>query len=88
MFKNMLEPAIAMWYMALIFVLNGYGIYLGRELRFNSWDVFVRPEALLSQAVENFSFFTLIFTVLLSTATFVIYDSYIVIKGSLKQARC
>lgn len=31
-----------------IFLLCGYGIYIGRYLRWNSWDIFVRPFPLLS----------------------------------------
>lgn len=32
----------------LIILSNGYGIYLGRYLRFNSWDILSRPEELAS----------------------------------------
>lgn len=40
----------------LIFLLSGYGIYLGRVLRWNSWDLFTRPQSLLSDVttqIEN-----------------------------------
>ncbi len=32
----------------LIILSNGYGIYLGRYLRFNSWDIVSRPDELAS----------------------------------------
>ena len=32
----------------LIILSNGYGIYLGRYLRFNSWDILSRPDKLAS----------------------------------------
>jgi len=35
----------------LVCVLMGYGIYLGRFLRFNSWDILFRPTALLNASL-------------------------------------
>ncbi|PRX53860.1 DUF1361 domain-containing protein [Flagellimonas meridianipacifica] len=32
-----------------ICILSGYGIYLGRFLRFNSWDLFLKPATLFSK---------------------------------------
>src|SRR5690606_24877652 len=32
---------------AVIIFLSGYGVYLGRYLRWNSWDIFTKPEALM-----------------------------------------
>jgi uncharacterized membrane protein len=43
---------IASWlFVATIFGLNGLGIYLGRFLRWNSWDLFFEPRAVLSDAL-------------------------------------
>ena len=58
--------------------LSGFGIYLGRFLRFNSWDVFVKPFALsrgIGQwAADPFaSPLTLGFPVLFGTFLFIAY---------------
>ncbi len=38
-----------------IFLLSGYGIYLGRELRWNSWDMFTRPHMVVGDIYSNLS---------------------------------
>ncbi|MDT8715203.1 DUF1361 domain-containing protein [Clostridium sp. 19966] len=49
----------------IICILSGYAIYVGRFLRFNSWDI-LRPFHLLSELALNFNSFTLSFSFLLS----------------------
>lgn len=36
-----------------ISVLTGYGIYLGRILRFNSWDILTKPSYLMQQILQS-----------------------------------
>jgi uncharacterized membrane protein len=44
----------ASWFFALgALALNGFGIYFGRFLRWNSWDVFFRPTNLLYDLLEG-----------------------------------
>ena len=35
------------WFAVIIAVLSGYGIYLGRYIRFNTWDILTRPLEIL-----------------------------------------
>jgi uncharacterized membrane protein len=47
---------MASWIFAgAVLALNGFGIYFGRFLRWNSWDVFFRPGSLLNDLSEGLS---------------------------------
>ena len=46
------------WVLVVIFVLTGFGLYIGRFLRLNSWDVW-NPVGFLGVICANFDWFTL-----------------------------
>lgn len=39
------------WFLYPVMLLNAFGIYLGRYLRFNSWDVVTNPSNLIDEVV-------------------------------------
>ena len=43
-----LKPVWAKWVVPASCILCGYGVYIGRFLRFNSWDVLTNPFSLVS----------------------------------------
>ena len=36
----------ARYFLAFVMLLSGFGVYLGRVLRFNTWDIFTHPNSL------------------------------------------
>lgn len=53
-FNTMLKHKFMLrWIECLLLLLSAYGIYLGRFLRFNSWDVLQKPFSLLSAVLRS-----------------------------------
>lgn len=66
-FKTSISHMI--WLM-IISLLCGYGVYIGRFLRLNSWDV-LHPRSLLLKLFENMNSFTLLFTIMTAVFYFI-----------------
>lgn len=58
-----------------VFLLTGYAVYIGRFLRFNSWDVF-RPATLISELVSSFNWFTVQFSLLFAAVMAICYFTF------------
>lgn len=73
-----LVSGIWLWPLILIsMILSGYGIYLGRFLRFNSWDIFSDPASLFISSVLHLKNpLAIKMTLLFSAMQFVVYLSY------------
>jgi len=55
-------------------LLAGYGVFLGRIVRLNSWDAWIRPEELLIEAMDNLHFRGIAFSL---TFAFLIAATYV-----------
>lgn len=52
--KKYLPASIVGFSMLIIIFLNAFGIYLGRYMRFNSWDIISNPMGLIGEILERF----------------------------------
>lgn len=60
---------------ALVCLLSGYAIYIGRFLRFNSWDI-LRPFSLLSELASHTDSFALSFSWLFAKYILAVYGIF------------
>lgn len=44
---------IQQWHLVLLAILSGFGIYIGRILRFNSWDIILQPTYLIETLFQQ-----------------------------------
>jgi uncharacterized membrane protein len=73
---NKLIGWLAVFFMML---LSAYGIFLGRVLRFNSWDIFSQPFGLMNDCIETFGNMqalkmTVIFFLFLIFSYYILYN--------------
>lgn len=61
--KDRLKPFMITLLVTLLMVLSSVGIYIGRFLRFNSWDIF-SPFKLLSEVFDSIDLFTFKFVLI------------------------
>jgi len=71
---------VSAWVLVVgVLALSSFGIYLGRVQRWNSWDVFVRPGALLGQIGDGLHARPIALTVLLTSfllASYLVFYSF------------
>ena len=60
---------------ALICLVSSYGVYLGRFLRLNSWDI-MHPSSLIEKIIQGSDTFSLQFTLVFFLFLFVTYGLY------------
>lgn len=77
--KSRFEPNI-LTVRAIVFTLVGIGIYLGRFLRLNSWDVFVRSFSVVGQLRQLFEPEAVIYTAAFVLMLYAFYWIYLEVK--------
>jgi len=71
-----------------VLAVSSFGIYLGRVQRWNSWDVFVRPGALVGQLGEGLHARPIALTVLLTSfllASYLVFYSFARLSSLVKE---
>ncbi len=68
-------------FLVAVSLLSGLAIYVGRVLRFNSWDV-LRPVTLLKTIVQQLDMYTILFSLLFAAYIMGSYMVYYFIAGS------
>jgi uncharacterized membrane protein len=81
--RKRLSAWSSMWFIAGVLLLCSFAIYLGRDLRWNTWDLFVNPAGILFDVSDRFinprahpqTFLTIfVFFALLSSLYLVIWN--------------
>ena len=57
----------------IVLYISSYAIYLGRFMRWNSWDILANPIALLISMLQNLNYQSVIFSILFGTILTLIY---------------
>jgi uncharacterized membrane protein len=66
-------------FVLIVSFLGGFGVYLGRVIRLNSWDVVFNPFRLIEGVIDGINKNALIFTILFGTFILIVYLSFYVL---------
>lgn len=84
--KKRLSSKTAWLLVALISLISSYAIYIGRVLRWNSWDILTNPGGVIFDVSDNFLNFNSLKNSIFTTLLFfvLIFSIYILIDRGLK----
>jgi uncharacterized membrane protein len=77
--KNTGKRGVAVTTVVIVSLISGYALYIGRFLRFNSWNLFY-PFPLLKALIQDFSLFTVLFSLLSAAYIAFSYLIYCILK--------
>ncbi len=72
-------------FVLIVSILGGFGVYLGRVVRLNSWDVLFSPFRLIEGIIEGINARAAIFTILFGTLILIVYVSLYILGKSRHQ---
>ncbi len=71
--EKWINKTIAWLLIGFVLFLSSFGIYLGRFIRLNSWDIFVNPVSLLATVLQNINRHSIAFSLIYGTMLTLIY---------------
>lgn len=83
--KTYVEKRVVAFMLPVLFILVGFGVYLGRFLRFNSWEIINKPWTIITTILEILTqprthsaawFFTICFGLFLCVCYYAIKTNY------------
>ncbi|BBI33037.1 DUF1361 domain-containing protein [Cohnella abietis] len=82
-FHSIVSYYISAWsgwvFVLVVSFLAGFGVYLGRASRFNSWDVLFNPFRLIEGIIEGINAHAAIFSILFGTLILIVYISLFIL---------
>ncbi|KIL34441.1 hypothetical protein SD71_20120 [Cohnella kolymensis] len=81
-----MNPVLGWLFVLSVAFLGGFGIYLGRVIRLNSWDI-LNPLRLAAGILEGISLRSAVFTVLFGTLILIVYLSLYMLGVSRAPAK-
>lgn len=73
--KHYINDTYGWFFVLFVSFLGGFGVYLGRVIRLNSWDVLFSPFRLIEGVLQGINANALIFTVLFGLLILIVYLS-------------
>ncbi len=71
-------------FVAAVSYLGGFGIYLGRVVRLNSWDAVFSPFRLIGGVLEGLNAWAFLFSMMFGTMIFLFYISLFALRSGTK----
>lgn len=89
-FHSIVSDYFSVWtgwvFILVVSFLGGFGVYLGRVVRLNSWDVLFSPFRLIDGVIEGINARAFIFTLLFGLLILIVYISLFILGNHRTQS--
>jgi uncharacterized membrane protein len=60
----------------IVIIASAYGVYMGRFMRYNSWDIFIKPLAMAKDIYHSIGAQTMLFVITFSLVSYLLYKIF------------